>query len=849
VKSDYSKKIKIYVSFIDLPVENPCSSAKVNIVDADDEYLASLCGNIANISIISKTSEVTIRFTTQYDKFIFDEENDEITYNGFKLFYNFIEEAGDCYFQNIDDIMCGYKNIGDDYWNINDNSSFIKINDQKFLNLFCESCFLKTSKPAKLISLLLPPSKVSLKFDYKLISGLLIVSIIPNKIEGKIFSLPLNLIETNEWITAESIIIQPSFYQILFEFIPYNDSRNGFAALDNIQFYESLLACQDRDSLDKFGCLYNRSKTQECIKTTNICYKNFCNNNGTCVNDVLKNSYQCICSSNYTGSNCETLIDVVTCLNKTSKQENSSCKNVLNVDKDYCKMYENPCNQLYGNGDCFNNKNFNNSVSSYSCSCNPLFTGKECEIKLNTYCLNNYCNKFDKNAKCYDLNGKSFCECSLGFSGKFCQNNNDCLNITCSNDGKCIDDLNKFKCDCPNDYSGKFCEVSKYCEMCLQSNTIYCDEKSEKCICDTGYSGEFCENKNDLCKSNPCFKGKCINRQNKFECLCDKEFKGSRCDIRTSVCDTNPCSNSGTCISEVFFTNDNDTSKFRCECNPGYTGTYCQDQIDFCKANSCQNGAKCFNELETYSCDCPNDYEGANCDSKTNNCNNANCAYDSTCIDLIEGYRCICPPNKFGQYCNYTEDLCLNNLCMHGVCHNGQHSENQYTCDCYPGYTGDFCEDEINECSSNPCLNEGSCFDLIDQYVCLCSSVYTGKNCEIEINYCSLEKCNYGNTERCVAYSGGFKCICKNGYTGPHCESKLSQCELLKPCFSGKCVDDSNNGYKCINCLSGYSGKNCSKFVNFCESNPCKNNGTCYSKLNSYYCECKESYYGKNLIN
>ena len=35
-----------------------------------------------------------------------------------------------------------------------------------------------------------------------------------------------------------------------------------------------------------------------------------------------------------------------------------------------------------------------------------------------------------------------------------------------------------------------------------------------------------------------------------------------------------------------------------------------------------------------------------------------------------------------------------------------------------------------NECSSNPCMNSGTCTDMIADYKCTCKDGYTGKNCE-----------------------------------------------------------------------------------------------------------------------
>ncbi len=37
---------------------------------------------------------------------------------------------------------------------------------------------------------------------------------------------------------------------------------------------------------------------------------------------------------------------------------------------------------------------------------------------------------------------------------------------------------------------------------------------------------------------------------------------------------------------------------------------------------------------------------------------------------------------------------------------------------------------DIDDCSPDPCLNGGTCSDLVDGYSCACAAGYTGTNCE-----------------------------------------------------------------------------------------------------------------------
>lgn len=858
IKAHFLKKIQLEVFFIDLPFGNPCSQAKLSIYDSKNKNIATFCGNSANHLIDTQSNEVKIRLSIQNEDILPEFKQ---VYNGFKLFYSFVEEEGDCYFQNRSNLFCNYQNIGEMKWLIRENNSRLITKDSDFNNFYCEDCFLEISSSnytgktaAKLLSPSIDPSKKTIKFSYISLHGSFSVTVIPNKKIENAYSLPIEFFETNQWISIQSAINESSNYQLMFEFAAYGDYNIFYAAIDSIQVFDRLLVCQSRNPSEEVGCL-NSKVSSDCRRTINSCEKSPCFNNGTCIalNSITHN-YLCICLQNFTGHHCELLKDPcelslncsknIKCNHKNSNSNEivkygNQCDNQIKK----CKDFENPCNELYGHGNCLNDT----KSKSYSCSCDPKYTGKNCEIKVQKYCSKNSCNNLDKNAVCYDTNDSFFCRCSYGFYGTICEDIKDCSNVTCSHGGNCIDSINSFTCECSSGYIGRFCESAKICDLCNKINTLNCDTLLRKCLCHVGFTGKFCETKIDYCNPNPCVRGKCHNKAYNYECICEKDFKGTLCSIKTSYCDMNPCYNGGSCIDITPQNKIHEFSNFSCSCLSGFVGRYCQDLIDFCRSTPCRNGAKCFNELENFSCDCRNDYEGAICDTKVNDCNNAFCAYGSTCIDLIGDYRCVCSSNKYGRLCNYTEDSCLNNMCVNGICHKGENFENQYFCDCYPGYTGEYCEYEINECSSNPCRNGGNCIDLIDQYKCVCPPHYTGKNCENDLNFCSLKICNLSNTERCLSYHGGFKCLCSPGYTGLQCEIKLSSCEIFSPCKSGICRD-SKTSYECINCSPGYTGKNCSNIIDFCKSSPCKYNGTCYSKISGYYCLCNNKYSGINVL-
>ena len=50
---------------------------------------------------------------------------------------------------------------------------------------------------------------------------------------------------------------------------------------------------------------------------------------------------------------------------------------------------------------------------------------------------------------------------------------------------------------------------------------------------------------------------------------------------------------------------------------------------------------------------------------------------------------------------------------------------NQYDCICTDGYTGENCSVNINDCSPQPCMNNGTCSDMVNGFNCTCITGYT----------------------------------------------------------------------------------------------------------------------------
>lgn len=96
---------------------------------------------------------------------------------------------------------------------------------------------------------------------------------------------------------------------------------------------------------------------------------------------------------------------------------------------------------------------------------------------------------------------------------------------------------------------------------------------NSKCLCQPGWTGINCEVQLDLCLSQPCYKGLCVNNDKSWSCLCLPGFTGERCTHQLSACSSSPCENGGHCIESLVL------YSYSCNCAQGWTGKSCE--IDF----------------------------------------------------------------------------------------------------------------------------------------------------------------------------------------------------------------------------------------------------------------------------
>ena len=145
--------------------------------------------------------------------------------------------------------------------------------------------------------------------------------------------------------------------------------------------------------------------------------------------------------------------------------------------------------------------------------------------------------------------------------------------------------------------------------------------------------------------------------------------------------------------------------------------------------------------------------------------------------------------NNMAQVCDLLgkgADLtsCLNNCSNHGVCK--LISGMLYGCFCDPDYIGPSCSVNSRPCSSVPCLNNGTCTEVMVSngtynFTCTCLEKYSGSRCEIfDISeLCSNLSCVYGT---CQVNSSTLEvgCKCFKSYSGDLCDIETTEIKTIK---------------------------------------------------------------------
>ncbi|XP_039914344.1 latent-transforming growth factor beta-binding protein 1 isoform X12 [Hirundo rustica] len=221
------------------------------------------------------------------------------------------------------------------------------------------------------------------------------------------------------------------------------------------------------------------------------------------------------------------------------------------------------------------------------------------------------------------------------------------------------------------------------------------------------------------------------------------------------------------------------------------------------------------------------------------------------CVNLPVGYTCICYK---GYRLNDQQTKCIDinecnqapHLCSLGRCEN---TEGSFLCICQAGFMasedGTDCVD-FDECSRPHTCGEGFCINTLGSYRCeYCDSGYQmNRRGECE----DIDECLTPTTcpdAQCLNAPGSYQCIpCRVGFRGwnGQCHD-INECQYGNHCTNGRC-ENTEGSFRCI-CAQGFklsASKEQCEDINECQQRSVCSNGRCRNTEGSFRCICSQGY-------
>ncbi|XP_078727412.1 cadherin EGF LAG seven-pass G-type receptor 2-like isoform X2 [Lampetra fluviatilis] len=379
----------------------------------------------------------------------------------------------------------------------------------------------------------------------------------------------------------------------------------------------------------------------------------------------------------------------------------------------------------------------------------------------------------------------------------------------------------------------------------------------------------------NICLREPC--------ENYMKCVSVQRFDSSAPFISSST---------------VLFRPIHPVHGLRCRCPPGFTGDYCETEINLCYSNPCGSNGSCLRREGGYTCVCQDDYTGEHCEVnvRSGRCVPGVCRNGGTCVNLLAGgFKCECPSGGYEwPYCEVTArsfppqsfvtfrglrqrfrmtvTLTFATKERSGLLlYNGRFNEKH-----------DFMALEIVDEQIQLTFSAGEKSTLVTPYVP--GGVSDGQWHTVQVHYynrpnmgqaglvrgpseekvavVSVDDCDTSVAVKFGSVIGNYSCAAQGRQTGSKKSLDLTGPLLLGgvpnlpeefPVRSRQfvgCMRDLQVDSRRVD-MAGFIANNgtlpgCSAKKDFCVGDPCGNGGTCANRWESYSCECRLGFGGKN---